>query len=104
MLGLIGSVKGGNFRRRYTGGEAECQEIPQRIVSSVGWQTRTSTTTLRALLRRKPGIDLVRVQDCGLSGATDPEILAWAAAESRIILTHDVRTFSAHAYARVVKG
>ena len=59
---------------------------------------------VRALFRRKPDVDLVRVQDCGLSGASDPEVLAWAAAESRLILTHDVRTFSAHAYARVVKG
>src|SRR5271170_4157344 len=59
---------------------------------------------VRALFRHKPDIDLVRVQDCGLSGASDPEVLAWAAAESRMILTHDVRTFSAHAYARVVKG
>jgi hypothetical protein len=59
---------------------------------------------VRALLRREPDIDLVRVQDCGLSGACDQEVLAWAAAESRLILTHDVRTFSAHAYARVSKG
>ncbi len=33
---------------------------------------------LRGLLRRKPDIDIVRVQDVGLSGASDPEILAWA--------------------------
>ena len=29
---------------------------------------------LRGLLRRKPDIDIVRVQDVGLSGASDPEI------------------------------
>ncbi len=44
---------------------------------------------LRGLLRRKPDIDIVRVQDVGLSGASDPEILAWAAREDRLVLTHD---------------
>ena len=33
----------------------------------------------RGLLRRQPNLDLVRVQDAGLLGAADPEVLAWAA-------------------------
>jgi predicted nuclease of predicted toxin-antitoxin system len=51
---------------------------------------------VRALFRRSPDIDLVRVQACGLSGASDPEILMWATTKSRLILTNDVRKFSAH--------
>ena len=47
---------------------------------------------VRHVLIRCPGLDLVRVQDVGLSGATDPEVLAWAAANDRIVLTHDHRT------------
>ncbi len=53
------------------------------------------------LLRRRPEIDLVRVQDVGLSGASDPEILQWAAQERRIVLTHDLTTMSSYMYERV---
>lgn len=34
---------------------------------------------LRGLLRRKPDLDIVRVQDVGLSGADDRAGLEWAA-------------------------
>jgi hypothetical protein len=34
---------------------------------------------VRRLIRRKPEVDLVRIQDAGLSGSDDPEVLAWAA-------------------------
>jgi hypothetical protein len=34
---------------------------------------------VRGLPRRAPEIDIVRVQDVGLSGANDPTLLAWAA-------------------------
>ena len=49
---------------------------------------------VRGLRRRLPGLDLVRVQDVGLSGADDPTILAWAAREGRVMLTHDVSTMT----------
>lgn len=58
----------------------------------------------RGLLRREPDLDLVRVQDVGLSGADDPEILAWAAQGGRILLTHDFATIPDHAYERVAAG
>ncbi|NJK27856.1 MAG: DUF5615 family PIN-like protein [Coleofasciculaceae cyanobacterium SM2_3_26] len=59
---------------------------------------------VRGLLRRRPNIDIVRVQDVGLSGEDDPTILAWAAAENRILLTHDVTTVTRFAYERVTQG
>jgi len=59
---------------------------------------------LRALLRRSPGIDVVRAQDAGLTGVDDESLLAWAAAQQRVLLTHDVSTMTAHAYRRVMKG
>ena len=59
---------------------------------------------VRGLLRRAPALDLVRVQDAGLSGAEDPTVLAWAAREGRALLTHDVTTLTTHAYARVQAG
>ena len=47
---------------------------------------------VRGLLRRRPDLDIVRIQDCGLSGVDDPLVLAWAAGEGRVLLTHDVAT------------
>ena len=59
---------------------------------------------LRGLWRRIPELDVVRVQDCGLSGADAPTVLEWAAQEGRILLTHDVSTLTQYAYARVAAG
>ncbi len=59
---------------------------------------------LHGLLRRLPQLDIVRVQDVGLYGADDPDILAWAAQEGRILLTHDFSTISPLAYRRVMAG
>ncbi|MDQ6694271.1 MAG: DUF5615 family PIN-like protein [Chloroflexota bacterium] len=59
---------------------------------------------VRALRRRKPELDIVRIQDAGLSGVDDPTVLAWSASENRVLLTHDVSTMSDFAYGRVSKG
>lgn len=56
---------------------------------------------LRGVLRRLPRLDVVRVQDVSLSGAPDPVVLDWASSQGRVLFTHDVRTMTAHAYARV---
>lgn len=63
-----------------------------------------SNDIIRGLLRRKPDLDIVRVQDVGLSGAGDPTILEWAAQEGRVLLTHDVSTLTRYAYERVEAG
>lgn len=34
---------------------------------------------VRGILRRNPNVDIVRVQDMGLSEADDPTVLEWAA-------------------------
>ena len=59
---------------------------------------------LRGLLRRRPDLDVVRVQDAGLIGADDPAVLAWAAEQGRVLLSHDVRTMIAHARERIAAG
>ena len=59
---------------------------------------------LRGVLRRLPMLDFVRVQDVGLSGLDDPQILNWAAREGRVLVTHDVSTMRTHAYARLSAG
>ena len=40
---------------------------------------------VRGLLLRQASLDLVRVQDVGLSGADHPDILAWAAENDRSV-------------------
>src|SRR3970040_2245335 len=59
---------------------------------------------VRGLLRRKPDLDIVRIQDVGLSGADDLRILEWAAQAERVLLTHDVSTIAAYAYERLSAG
>jgi hypothetical protein len=59
---------------------------------------------VRGFLLRQPDFDLDRVQDVGLAGADDPDILAWAAQNNRVILTHDRATMSDYAYERVAAG
>ncbi|MGD9099812.1 MAG: DUF5615 family PIN-like protein [Anaerolineae bacterium] len=63
-----------------------------------------NNNVVRGLLRRKPELDIVRVQDAGLSGADDPTVLEWAAREGRILLTHDVSTITKYAYERIRAG
>jgi predicted nuclease of predicted toxin-antitoxin system len=59
---------------------------------------------LVALLRRRPNIDVVRVQDIGLMGAEDPVILEEAASSDRVLLTHDFATMPRFAWERVGAG
>jgi hypothetical protein len=59
---------------------------------------------VRGLMRRCPELDIVRAQDVGLSGAKDPAVLERAAQQGRVLLTHDVSTLVAEAYARVGAG
>jgi hypothetical protein len=49
---------------------------------------------IRGLFRRMPDLDLVRVQDTEVSKANDGKVLAWAATENRVMLTHDVSTMT----------
>jgi hypothetical protein len=59
---------------------------------------------LRGVRRRNQYVDIVRVQDAGLSGAKDPKVLEWAAEEGRVLFTHDVNTMTACAYQRAKDG
>lgn len=59
---------------------------------------------VRGLRRRVREIDLLRVQDCLPEGTADPVILAWAAAENRVLITNDRETMIGFAYERVAAG
>ena len=63
-----------------------------------------NNTIVRGLLRIKSDMDIVRLQDVGLSSSDDPTVLEWAAKEDRVLLTHDVTTITKYAYQRVSAG
>jgi predicted nuclease of predicted toxin-antitoxin system len=51
---------------------------------------------LRAVHRLEPGVSFRTAKDEGLSGLSDPEVLARAADSSRILVTHDQKTMPRH--------
>jgi hypothetical protein len=59
---------------------------------------------VRGLFRRRPDLELVRVQDVGLMQTPDPDILEWAASQGRVLLSHDVSTAPPAAYQRIGDG
>jgi hypothetical protein len=59
---------------------------------------------LSKLRKRMPGIDIIRVQDTNMYRSPDPDVLAWAAQDGRILLTHDVQTMPGFVYERVRAG
>lgn len=59
---------------------------------------------VRGVLRQSPNVNIVRVQDVGLSETDDPRVLEWAAQQGRVVLTHDVATMTRFAYERIQAG
>lgn len=59
---------------------------------------------VEGVLQRLPGIDFVTLAEVGLLGIDDPAMLEWAAAEERILITHDRRTMTKYARERVNTG
>ena len=48
---------------------------------------------LRGLKLRLPGLDYKTAQEVGLKGTPDPDVLASAAEQNRILVTHDLKKF-----------
>jgi uncharacterized protein DUF5615 len=59
---------------------------------------------IRGLYRRAPALDLVRAQDALPVGTPDLDVLAWAAAENRVLITNDRNTMVGFASQRVENG
>ncbi len=59
---------------------------------------------LRGIRRENPDADILRVQDSSVYGASDPQVLEWAAQEGRILLTHDIETLIGFANDRLKLG
>jgi predicted nuclease of predicted toxin-antitoxin system len=49
-----------------------------------------------ACLRREPAMDFLSAVDAKLEGVSDPEVLALAAHQGRILVTHDLHTMPWH--------
>jgi predicted nuclease of predicted toxin-antitoxin system len=48
------------------------------------------------LLRREPAVDFLSAQEAGLRGMNDAAVLALAAQQKRVLVSHDVGTMPAH--------
>ncbi|MGB7552872.1 MAG: DUF5615 family PIN-like protein [Candidatus Korobacteraceae bacterium] len=48
------------------------------------------------VLRREPSVDFLTAHAAGLRRMTDPEVLALAAEQGRMLVSHDVGTMPAH--------
>ena len=75
-----------------------------RLSEKLAHHENLDGSIVRGLLRRVSRLDIVRVQEVGLCGADDPAVLAWAAEQGRVLVTHDVETVTRFAYERVVAG
>src|SRR5215472_2954749 len=47
-------------------------------------------------LRIEPSMDFLSANDAGIHGLPDPDVLAVAAEQNRILVTHDFRTMPRH--------
>src|SRR5277367_1006321 len=47
-------------------------------------------------VRREPAIDFLSAHEAALEGVPDPEVLAFATRENRILVTSDLRTMPRH--------
>ena len=56
------------------------------------------------LRRHQPAIDLVRAQEALPEGTPDREVLTWATAHNRILITNDRNTMIGLAYERAKAG
>jgi hypothetical protein len=51
---------------------------------------------LHAVIRREPALDFQTAEAAGLVGLRDPAVLALAAREGRVLVTHDQKTMPRH--------
>ena len=56
------------------------------------------------VLRREPAVGFLRVRDLGMSREPDEAIIEYAEREKLLVISHDVNTMPAAAYARLAAG
>lgn len=65
---------------------------PPRLLTDANYNEHV----VRGLRRLRPDMYIATVHQAGLDSASDPEVLAYAARQDLIVLTHDVRTMPSH--------
>ena len=58
---------------------------------------------LLATIRREPAVDFQTAMAAGLNGVDDPEVLARAATNGRVLVSHDRKTMPRH-FAEFIAG
>ena len=61
-------------------------------------------TIILAVHRHAPHVDILTVQDVGITSIGDPELIEFATGEKRLLLTHDVNTMIGFFKERVERG
>ena len=56
---------------------------------------------LKGLVRLNPDVEIVRVQDTEMYTKPDPDLLAWAAEQGYVLVSHDYRTIPKFANDRI---
>ena len=56
------------------------------------------------VLRREPAVDFAHLRDLDLQETDDDEVLAFAAREGLLVVSHDVNTMTAAAARRIASG
>jgi Domain of unknown function (DUF5615) len=56
------------------------------------------------VLRREPALEFVRARDVGMSGHPDAKVLAYAADNGFVVVSHDVNIMPSAAYSRMSSG
>jgi hypothetical protein len=59
---------------------------------------------ISGLMSREPAIDVFDIKNAGLRGSKDSVLLELAAAQDRIVITHDRRTMTHHFQERLISG
>ncbi|MGB7160871.1 MAG: DUF5615 family PIN-like protein [Tepidisphaeraceae bacterium] len=59
---------------------------------------------IRGVNRAEPTIEFLRARDVQMDARPDPEVLAFAAEQGFIVVTHDVNTMIAHGRDRLKQG
>lgn len=59
---------------------------------------------IHGLQLRVPDLGCVIAQEMELKGAKDRKLLAWAATQNRVVVTHDLDTMLMFAYERITAG
>lgn len=75
--------------------DSELSSGPPRFLTDEDFN-RVIVTGLR---HARPAIDIVTAAEAGILHALDPDVLVWAQAHDRILLSHDKRTMPTHFYA-----